>query len=106
MRPVSRFVNCAFSALIYEAGPGNLPAQGAGRAIPDNHIQFEIIPSAIVREIAPRSHDLRIRIDDFADSKRAFSSKRVKEEDGGGFDPDPNPQIAKSGKSRSDEGSL
>ena len=106
MRPVSRFVNCAFSALIYEAGPGNLPAQGAGRAIPDNHIQFEIIPSAIVREIAPRSHDLRIRIDDFADSKRAFSSKRVKEEDGGGFDPDSNPQIAKSGADRDFEGSL
>jgi len=49
---------------------------------------------------------LRIRIDDFADSKRAFSSKRVKEEDGGGFDPDPNPQIAKSGADRDFEGSL
>ncbi len=69
------------------------------------YIQFEIIPSAISREIALRSHDLRIRIDDFADSKRAFSLKRVKLEDSGGFDPDSNPQIAKSGKSFSGEGS-
>ena len=67
---------------------------------------FQSLYSAISREIAPRSHDLRIRIDDFADSKRAFSLKRVKLGFRGGFDPDPNPQIAKSGKSRSDEGSL
>ena len=28
-REISRFVNCAFSALIYEAGSGDLPAKGA-----------------------------------------------------------------------------
>ena len=103
-----RFVNCAFSALIYEVGlesPGLAPQTGriSRSGAPDREdlsiVRFQL-------EIAPRSHDLRIRIDDFADSKRAFSSKRVKEEDGGGFDQDPNPQIAKSGKSRSDEGSL